>query len=52
MARTLRVAIPLFAFLLIATFTGWAQFAQRGGIEGTVFDKAGAVDSREPRLHC
>ena len=43
MARTLRVAISLFVVLLIATVASWAQFAQRGGIEGIVFDTAGAV---------
>jgi Carboxypeptidase regulatory-like domain/TonB dependent receptor len=43
MARTIRFAIPLFLVLLIATASGWAQFAQRGGIEGTVFDNSGAV---------
>ena len=48
MTRTIRVATFLFVFLLIATFSGWAQFAQRGGIEGTVFDNAGAVVP-EPR---
>ena len=32
----------LFLFLLLP-LSGWAQFAQRGGIEGTVFDPSGAV---------
>jgi hypothetical protein len=31
--------------LLIVTISGWAQFAQRGGIAGTVFDPTGAVVS-------
>jgi len=30
-------------FLLLISSTAWAQFAQRGGIEGSVFDAAGAV---------
>ena len=43
MAKTIRFAISLLVVVLIATVSGWAQFAQRGGIEGTVFDTAGAV---------
>ncbi len=30
-------------FLLLFSASAWAQFAQRGGIEGTVFDPSGAV---------
>ncbi|MGO8720775.1 MAG: carboxypeptidase regulatory-like domain-containing protein [Acidobacteriaceae bacterium] len=43
MSRAFHVAIPTFLLLLIATVSAWAQFAQRGGIEGTVFDPSGAV---------
>ena len=43
MYRTIRAAVPALIFLLIATVAGWAQFAQRGGIEGTVFDPSGAI---------
>ena len=43
MYRTIRAAVPALIFLLIATVAGWAQFAQRGGVEGTVFDSSGAV---------
>jgi hypothetical protein len=33
----------VFLSLLLVSASAWAQFAQRGGIEGTVFDPAGAV---------
>jgi hypothetical protein len=33
----------LSLFLLFTTGHAWAQFAQRGGLAGTVFDSAGAV---------
>jgi hypothetical protein len=33
----------LFVFMLLAPGTSWAQFAQRGGLAGTVFDASGAV---------
>ena len=36
------VAILLFLLLLVSPLA-WSQFAQRGGIEGTVFDPSGAV---------
>jgi hypothetical protein len=39
--RTLLSLVSLFVLLLSAS--AWAQFAQRGGIEGTVFDANGAV---------
>jgi hypothetical protein len=38
--------IPLLAFLLfllLVTATSWAQFAQRGGLSGTVSDSSGAA---------
>ena len=39
--RILLALVSLFVLLLSAS--AWAQFAQRGGIEGTVFDPSGAV---------
>jgi len=33
----------LSILLLVASSPAWSQFAQRGGIEGTVFDPSGAV---------
>jgi len=33
----------LLVFLLVVSGTSWAQFAQRGGLAGTVFDPSGAV---------
>ncbi len=39
-----RWLIALFELLLLtASPTAWSQFAQRGGVEGTVFDQTGAV---------
>ncbi len=37
------LSLLLFPVLLFASLNLWAQFAQRGSIEGTVFDPSGAV---------
>jgi hypothetical protein len=42
MNRRILLSIVLLFFLTLPG-TSWAQFAQRGGIEGTVFDPSGAV---------
>jgi hypothetical protein len=34
---------PVLLLLLLTAASSWAQFAQRGGIGGTVFDQSGAV---------
>jgi Carboxypeptidase regulatory-like domain len=33
----------LFVFLLLVSGLSWAQFAQRGGLAGTIYDSSGAV---------
>jgi hypothetical protein len=38
-----RTPLAIFLFLLLMSATSWAQFAQRGGVAGTVFDSSGAV---------
>jgi hypothetical protein len=39
-----RILLSTIAFLsLLLSSTSWAQFAQRGGVAGTVFDATGAV---------
>ena len=40
----LRLLLPLLSILLLVVSSpAWSQFAQRGGIEGTVLDPSGAV---------
>jgi hypothetical protein len=39
----LRSLFPILLFFLLFASPAWSQFAQRGGIEGTVFDASGAV---------
>ena len=42
MNRRILLYAVSFSLLFLAA-NAWAQFAQRGGIEGTVFDQSGAV---------
>ena len=41
--RTLLSPVALVLLLLLASANSWAQFAQRGGIAGTVYDLSGSV---------
>lgn len=39
-----RILVSVFSlFLVLVPVCAWAQFAQRGGIQGTVYDSSGAV---------
>ena len=39
-----RILLSTIALLIVLlSSTSWAQFAQRGGVAGTVFDSTGAV---------
>jgi uncharacterized surface anchored protein len=39
-----RILLPVFTLLfLLLSASSWAQFAQRGGVAGKVFDTTGAV---------
>ena len=42
MSRRIPLSVVSLVLLLVSA-SAWAQFAQRGGIEGTVFDPSGAV---------
>lgn len=42
-SRTLRLIASVVLGLLTLTIASWAQFAQRGGLSGTVYDASGAV---------
>ncbi|HEX4005103.1 MAG TPA: TonB-dependent receptor [Acidobacteriaceae bacterium] len=41
--RSLLLALSAFLIFLTISAPAWAQFAQRGGLAGTVFDSSGAV---------
>ena len=43
MNRTIRAYLIVSFMALAAMASCWAQFAQRGGVEGFVFDNSGAV---------